>query len=745
MKKTKLNIIRASYQCWKQFDAQYYQHQLEGEGKSNSVSLGKWALFRDYFRTGWKEGRDPAPGFSTNGYLEANPDIRDAGINPFLHYLASGKEEGRQSVTLTALDLHTDTENIRLEHELALVRSTFDTEFYLANNPDIAALEDVDSAEHYYTSGWKEGRDPAPDFSTNYYLESNPDIRDAGINPYWHYLVTGKEEGLLACTPTALDLHTYAENIRLKNELALVRSTFDTEFYLANNPDIATLEDVDSAKHYCTSGWKVGLDPTPVFSTNYYLESNPDIRDAGINPYWHYLVTGKKEGRLALRPGGHLAEALLYTTTLEDMVTVWRSKPPVKDMLTVNNLCAKILDAARDKPKGLMVSVSHDNYRDNFGGVQYCIQREENTAAERDMLYLNLSPYQPLPRLAHENEEPDSPVTILLGGQVLGVAPMSALTETMQNLSSTLPEIKMVIHHLLGHSPEQIVKMVRATGSDRCWLWLHDFFTLCPSSALQRNNILFCGGPLPTSNACSLCLFGAERRTHLARITALFEELSVHVIAPSQFTANFWSERSNLAYASLTVNEHMVVKKTKRHKKKPQTKRPITVAFAGFPAAHKGWQAFQRLVHNEQNKQLPTPVRFVYLGLSDISMSGVESIDVRVTAEKPDAMIRAIAEHDVDIVLHWANCAETFSFSTHEAIAAGAYVLTNPRSGNVAAVVKQFDHGAVIADQSDLDAFFSDGRIEKLVAKARAKRSRFNTKLSYSDMTFTVLDQECQA
>ena len=35
-----------------------------------------------YIHYGWREGRDPSAGFSTEGYLKANPDVRESGCNP---------------------------------------------------------------------------------------------------------------------------------------------------------------------------------------------------------------------------------------------------------------------------------------------------------------------------------------------------------------------------------------------------------------------------------------------------------------------------------------------------------------------------------------------------------------------------------------------------------------------------------------------------------------------------------------
>lgn len=108
-------------------------------------------------------------------------------------------------------------------------------------------------------------------------------------------------------------------------------------------------------------------------------------------------------------------------------------------------------------------------------------------------------------------------------------------------------------------------------------------------------------------------------------------------------------------------------------------------------------------------------------------------------------MIDALAKRRVDFVLHWASCAETFSFSTHEALASGAYVLTNAGSGNVAATVKQLERGVVLADQGDLHAFFSEGRATSMATELRARRHTERAAMSRSDMSLNMLRKEsCQ-
>lgn len=51
-----------------------------------------------YVRCGAKEGRDPAPWFSTSAYEKTNSDVAASGMNPFYHYIRYGLREDRRGV-----------------------------------------------------------------------------------------------------------------------------------------------------------------------------------------------------------------------------------------------------------------------------------------------------------------------------------------------------------------------------------------------------------------------------------------------------------------------------------------------------------------------------------------------------------------------------------------------------------------------------------------------------------------------
>lgn len=72
---------------------------------------------------------------------------------------------------------------------------------------------------------------------------------------------------------------------------------FDRHYYLANNPDVAS-SGVDPVWHYMEYGWREGRDPSAHFSTAGYLRDNPDVAQAEINPLVHFLNYGLIEGRV---------------------------------------------------------------------------------------------------------------------------------------------------------------------------------------------------------------------------------------------------------------------------------------------------------------------------------------------------------------------------------------------------------------------------------------------------------------
>ena len=111
------------------------------------IARAKIDPVRHYLQVGGLQGRDPGPNFNSAWYLETYADVKNAWINPLVHYLRSGRQERRLTRPVQI------QENLSMHHPSDL----FDPEWYLASNPDVAEAG-LDPYQHFQQYGKFEGR-----------------------------------------------------------------------------------------------------------------------------------------------------------------------------------------------------------------------------------------------------------------------------------------------------------------------------------------------------------------------------------------------------------------------------------------------------------------------------------------------------------------------------------------------------------------------------------------------------------
>ena len=83
---------------------------------------------------------------------------------------------------------------------------------------------------------------------------------------------------------------------RLEDVKGQAHALFDGDYYLERYPDVAKAG-VDPYWHFVHYGWREGRNPNEFFDPSWYLQRNPDVREAGRDPLKHYTEYGWKEGR----------------------------------------------------------------------------------------------------------------------------------------------------------------------------------------------------------------------------------------------------------------------------------------------------------------------------------------------------------------------------------------------------------------------------------------------------------------
>jgi O-antigen biosynthesis protein len=201
------------------FDLGFYASQVDAHEKP-SIS--------HFLNRGWRGGLSPSPYFDSTFYLVAYADVRKDNWNPVLHYIRHGWREGRTPhpcfdvAKYIARHPHIDfglIDPLRhcIEHYHSLewsggasnpgvprtidyralaaekrqLEALFDREYYLSMYEDVQAAG-VDPFRHYAQSGWREDRNPSPEFDTWYFLKNFPEFANAQDSPLHQFVRAGR-------------------------------------------------------------------------------------------------------------------------------------------------------------------------------------------------------------------------------------------------------------------------------------------------------------------------------------------------------------------------------------------------------------------------------------------------------------------------------------------------------------------------------------------------------------------------
>ena len=103
------------------------------------------------------------PIFNRDIYLFLNPDVAEAGMEPFIHFIENGQWESR------------------------VIHPVMDIPYYVSKYPEADKFK-ISAVQHYFKFGVAKNYDPSPVFSTQWYFDHYADVKMLGINPVIHYL-----------------------------------------------------------------------------------------------------------------------------------------------------------------------------------------------------------------------------------------------------------------------------------------------------------------------------------------------------------------------------------------------------------------------------------------------------------------------------------------------------------------------------------------------------------------------------
>ncbi|MDZ5650783.1 hypothetical protein [Nitrospirillum sp. BR 11828] len=418
-----------------------------------------------------------------------------------------------------------------------------------------------------------------------------------------------------ATSPTPAS--TIAGDVATDPAAATIAPHFDADFYRAAyaeaTPEGAATSAAALLRQYCEDGWRQGRNPSPFFDTAYYLATNPDVVEAGVNPFWHYIVAGREEGRRGYPPDRHRRAMLRILPTLEEGAS---PQPP----LAITRISrARLTEALALEPsdqgaeglegglRGVVVAIDHGVAAVPTGGGGVLLPNERRRFIDRGYRYIHLRPGAPS-SASHRDEPAGSLIEVSVDGERVGLSDYADLADVLaEDLGAQTLHRVFTVHGILGHDVAGVVAVQRALRPVRNCFWVQDFSSLCANPLLLRNDLSFCGAPPPDSLACGVCLYGEARRRHLPLMTRLFKAIDFEVMAPSRSALDLWRGAALLPSVSTAVlaQSHLVEQGMRRLLGDDDAllglpNAPVRVAFVGNPSFQAGWEVFEELVQTLQ-------------------------------------------------------------------------------------------------------------------------------------------------
>lgn len=363
----------------------------------------------------------------------------------------------------------------------------------------------------------------------------------------------------------------------------------------------------------------------------------------------------------------------------------------------------------RLRHRRLALSLAHDDHHRHLGGVQLYMRVEQQQLHDAGVSFVNLWPTEEAGRIG-----------LSADGRTLGRYSVDELATTLGSLSDIgLTLVGVDVHHLKGWAIDVVGRLVAAANPPQTRFFIHDYYALCSNPNLTFGDSCFCGAPPPDSQVCRLCRHGAARLPHLTSMAQLLDELvtrtRVQLIAPAQTAADLFVRHHPQHAARVRIVPHQalvptnIVGRIKRYRPR--------LGFVGFGAPIKGTTAWLRLLDTPAIRER---FQLYHFGLCAVGCTA-EHVDVDYGRQGADAMTRTLTHHGLDFAFLWSTWPETFSFTLYESLAAGAYILTNRHSGNIAAQVQRTGRGRVFRDDGELHRFLLDHAAVEQARRALAE------------------------
>lgn len=361
------------------------------------------------------------------------------------------------------------------------------------------------------------------------------------------------------------------------------------------------------------------------------------------------------------------------------------------------------------KKQNCIIAISHSNYLIKSAGIEKFLKEEESLLEQNNIKLIHIFPVIEINKILSKLKMPMQYVGINLAGKFKAIVEINKLTNYILKIlkQNKLNPIGIQIHHLHGWDTVKLIAFIHAMALP-VKIYIHDYDTVSPYimcndvASEYKYNIKKVS--LPQYKNCKY--YEAGKR-YYQNIKLFFNAISneiVQIYVPSDNTFKIWTSYFK-EYKSITqIRPHAIYKLINNFHK---ISSPLKIAYLGSTAEHKGYKEWKYLI-----KHLPsTKYTYYYFGSAKVNDEGVISVFVDFQRKDLPNMVEQLKQNNIDIAFMWSKAQETFCYTFYEAITAGAFVLSNDQSGNIADEIKKNNYGKTFGNIGECISYLNSDKV----------------------------------
>ena len=296
---------------------------------------------------------------------------------------------------------------------------------------------------------------------------------------------------------------------------------------------------------------------------------------------------------------------------------------------------------------------------------------------------------------------------LIVDGVFIGIFTPNQVLRYLSDQQNAGKEIAgVLIHHIIRSRINVIRYIVEQIENVRVVYYLHDFYTCCLNYNLLRNDEISCVGMI---DMCKGCSYEKLRKKHMAEIADLFRafENRLVFVAPSAYVKNQWVKYYPQYSEKVVVIAHQKFEgQYVGNRNSLSYASKIRIGYVGSQTKPKGWEIWKDILSKLPNAK--EDYDFFYFGNGLEEIEGMNKVYVEIHRQGKDAMIQALRDKQIDVVLLGSVCGETYSYTLYEAHAANCFVLAMKSSGNIAYTVQHENWGRVFNSSEEIISILYD-------------------------------------